>query len=146
MTAFRDVLTKSIAEALRNRRRNVIDWTATKVLLGSEFRLDPGKMNVSLISHNNFHPRLRQKGFDGELDLAVLVSDIGSTFTDRVCDGLHRQRSEPDWPLLVLQETSSGHFRGERFIMGPSESQALRRRVEASWPGIRVSTYRSVWR
>lgn len=145
MAAFRDVLASCIGETLRNRRGNSIDWTQAKHLLGKELSLDEQRMNISLISHNNFHPRIRQRGFDAPLDLAVLISDVSSSFTDRVCDGLHRQRSRPDWPLLVLQETATGCYAGRKFVMGPTASPDLRRRVEACWPMIPVATYQSVW-
>ena len=145
MSSFGDVLSVSIAEALATRRRNIIDWTRTKDLLGDQLNLDDQSMNISLVSHNNFHPRLRQKGFDGSLDLAVLVLELGTTFTDRVCEGLHNQRNRPDWPLLVITETPSGRFKGQRLILGPTNSSSLRSRAEAGMPGIQVMRYESVW-
>lgn len=146
MPAFSDVLTSSILEALRTRRRNILDWARVKDLLAEELRLDDHEINVSLVSHNNFQPRLRQRGFDGDLDLAVLILDVGSSFTDRVCDGLHRQRSRPNWPLLILQETPSRRYVGDRLILGPTNSASLKERARVAWPGITVSSYESVWK
>ena len=146
MPSFSEALSSCIAEAVRTRRSNIVDWTRSKRLLADEFRLDDSRMNVSLVSYNNFQPRLRQKGFDGELDLAVLILDVGSSFTDRVCEGLHRQRSRPDWPLLILHETPSGRYRGERLILGPTNSASLKERALTAWPSITVSRYESVWR
>ena len=91
MPPFSDVLTSCIAKAVLPRRSNIIDWAHVKDLLADELRFEDREINISLVSHNNFQPRLRQRGFDGELDLAVLILDIGSTFTDRVCEGLHRR-------------------------------------------------------
>jgi hypothetical protein len=145
MSSFGDVLSASIAEALATRRRNIIDWSRTKDVLGEQLDLDDQSMNISLVSHNNFHPRLRQKGFDGSLDLAVLVLELGTTFTDRVCEGLHNQRNRPDWPLLVITETPSGRFKGLRLILGPTNSSALKTRAEAGMPGLQVMRYESVW-
>lgn len=146
MPAFSDVLTACIAEAIGTRRGNIMDWTRVKDLLADELGLDDREINISVITHNNFQPRLRQRGFDGELDLAVLILDADSAFTDRVCEGLHRQRSRPRWPLLVLHESPSGRFKGERLILGPTNSATLRDRARGAWPGITVSSYESVWR
>ena len=146
MPNFSDVLTSCIAKAVLTRRRNIIDWTHAKDLLADELRLDDREINISLVSHNNFQPRLRQRGFDGDLDLAVLILDVGSTFTDRVCEGLHRQRSRPNWPLLILKELPSGRYKGERLILGPANSASLKKRAQVAWPGITVSSYESVWK
>ena len=83
MTAFPDVLTVCIAEAIRTRRGNSLKWTPTRDLLADELRLDDRDIAISLITHNNYQPRLRQVGFDGDRDLAVLILDVASKFTDR---------------------------------------------------------------
>jgi len=102
MPAFSELLTSCISEAIRTRRGNSLNWTHVKDLLADQLRLDDSDITISLISHNNYQPRLRQVGFDGEHNLAVLILDVDSNFTDRVCDGLHRYRTRPQWPLLVL--------------------------------------------
>jgi hypothetical protein len=146
MPSFSVVLTSCIAKAVLTRRRNIIDWTNVKDLLADELRFEDREINISLVSHNNFQPRLRQRGFDGDLDLAVLILDVGSTFTDRVCEGLHRQRSRPNWPLLILKEMPSGQYKGERLILGPTNSASLKKRAQVAWSGIAVSPYESVWK
>jgi len=146
MTAFPDALTACTAEAIRTRRGNSLKWTHTRDLLADELRLDDRDIAISLITHNNYRPRLRQVGFDGDRDLAVLVLDVASKFTDRVCEGLHRYRSLPQWPLLILHETPSGRYKGERLILGPTNSATLRDRARVAWPGITVSSYESVWK
>jgi hypothetical protein len=145
MASFSDVLSTCLVDDLSARRRNIIDWTRTKDVIAAEFNLDDQAMNISLVSHNNFQPRLRQRGFDGPLDLAVLVLDADSMFTDRVRAGLHRHRTRPDWPLMLIQETPSGRYRGLCLVLGPTNSTALKQRAESSIPGMQVVRYEAVW-